>query len=51
MCHVDFTSAQLNDVGSALILLESLRGRITGVDYNSEAPRGAEAGNAAPGAR
>src|SRR5579864_8302777 len=36
--HVDFTSAQLNDVLKSLTLLDLSGGRITGVDYNSEAP-------------
>src|SRR5260221_11475041 len=36
--HVDFTSAQLNDVLNALTVLDLSGGRITGVDYNSEAP-------------
>jgi hypothetical protein len=36
--HVDFTSAQLNDVLKSLTILDLSGGRITGVDYNSEAP-------------
>jgi len=36
--HVDFTSAQLNDVLMSLTVLDLSGGRITGVDYNSEAP-------------
>jgi hypothetical protein len=36
--HIDFTSAQLNDVLMSLTVLDLSRGRITGVDYNSEAP-------------
>jgi Carboxypeptidase regulatory-like domain len=36
--HVDFTSAQLNDVLKSLTALDLSGGRITGVDYNSEAP-------------
>src|SRR5271169_5629677 len=36
--HVDFTSAQLNDVLKSLTVLDLAGGRITGVDYNSEAP-------------
>jgi hypothetical protein len=36
--HVDFTSAQLNDVLKSLTLLDLSGGRITGVNYNSEAP-------------
>src|ERR1700758_959350 len=36
--HIDFTSAQLNDVLKSLTLLDLAGGRITGVDYNSEAP-------------
>src|SRR6266404_1654324 len=36
--HVDFTSAQLNDVMKSLTVLDLSGGRITGVDYNSEAP-------------
>ena len=35
---VDFTSAQLNDVLKSLTVLDLSGGRITGVDYNSEAP-------------
>src|SRR5215467_6893682 len=35
---VDFTSAQLNDVLKSLTALDLSGGRITGVDYNSEAP-------------
>jgi hypothetical protein len=36
--NVDFTSAQLNDVLKSLTVLDLSGGRITGVDYNSEAP-------------
>src|SRR5260221_4895887 len=36
--HVDFTSAQLNDGLKSLTVLDLSGGRITGVDYNSEAP-------------
>src|SRR5258707_5311468 len=36
--QVDFTSAQLNDVLKSLTVLDLTGGRITGVDYNSEAP-------------
>jgi hypothetical protein len=36
--HVDFTSGQLNDVLKSLTVLDLSGGRITGVDYNSEAP-------------
>jgi len=36
--HVDFTSVQLNDVLKSLTVLDLSGGRITGVDYNSEAP-------------
>ena len=36
--HVDFTSAQLNDVLKSLTVLDLDGGRISGVDYNSEAP-------------
>jgi hypothetical protein len=36
--QVDFTSAQLNDVLKSLTVLDLSGGRITGVDYNSEAP-------------
>jgi hypothetical protein len=36
--HVDFTSAQLNDVLKSLTVLDLSGGRITAVDYNSEAP-------------
>jgi hypothetical protein len=36
--HIDFTSAQLNDVLKSLTVLDRSGGRITGVDYNSEAP-------------
>jgi len=36
--HIDFTSAQLNDVLESLTVLDLSGGRITGVDYNSEAP-------------
>ncbi len=36
--HVDFTSAQLNDVLKSLTVLDLSGGRVSGVDYNSEAP-------------
>ena len=36
--HIDFTSAQLNDVLKSLTVLDLSGGRITTVDYNSEAP-------------
>jgi hypothetical protein len=36
--HIDFTSAQLNDVLKSLTVLDLSGGRITGVNYNSEAP-------------
>jgi hypothetical protein len=36
--HIDFTSAQLNDVLKSLTVLDLSGGRITGVDYHSEAP-------------
>ena len=36
--HIDFTSAQLNDVLKSLTVLDLSGGRITAVDYNSEAP-------------
>ena len=36
--HVDFASAQLNDVLKSLTVLDLSGGRITSVDYNSEAP-------------
>lgn len=36
--HIDFTSGQLNDVLKSLTVLDLNGGRITGVDYNSEAP-------------
>src|SRR5262249_17139525 len=36
--HVDFTSAQLNDVLKSLTVLDLSGGIITGVGYNSEAP-------------
>src|SRR5271156_4766769 len=36
--HIDFTSAQLNDVLKSLTVLDLSGGRITGVDYNSEFP-------------
>jgi Carboxypeptidase regulatory-like domain len=36
--HIDFTSAQLNDVLKSITVLDLSGGRITGVDYNSEAP-------------
>ena len=35
---IDFTSGQLNDVLQSLTVLDLNGGRITGVDYNSEAP-------------
>jgi hypothetical protein len=35
---IDFTSSQLNDVLQSLTVLDLNGGRITGVDYNSEAP-------------
>lgn len=36
--HIDFTSSQLNDVLKSITVLDLSGGRITGVDYNSEAP-------------
>jgi len=36
--HVDFTTAQLNDVLKSLTVLDLGKGRITGVSYNSNAP-------------
>ncbi len=36
--HIDFTSAQLNDVLKSFTVLDLSGGRITGVEYNSEAP-------------
>jgi hypothetical protein len=36
--QIDFTRAQLNDVLKSLTVLDLSGGRITGVDYNSEAP-------------
>jgi hypothetical protein len=36
--HVDFSSGQLNDVLQSLTVLDLNGGRITGIDYNSEAP-------------
>ena len=36
--HVDFTTAQLNDVLKSLTVLDLGKGRITGVSYNSTAP-------------
>jgi hypothetical protein len=36
--RIDFTSAQLNDVLKSLTVLDLAGGRITAVDYNSEAP-------------
>ena len=36
--RIDFTSAQLNDVLKSLTVLDLAGGRITSVDYNSEAP-------------
>ncbi|MGH9773506.1 MAG: carboxypeptidase regulatory-like domain-containing protein [Candidatus Acidiferrales bacterium] len=38
--RIDFTSRQLNDVLKSLTILDLNGGRITGVDYNSEAPLG-----------
>jgi hypothetical protein len=38
--HIDFTSAQLNDVLKSLTVLDLDGGRISGVDYNSEASHG-----------
>ncbi|MFI5176627.1 MAG: hypothetical protein ACHQKY_17335, partial [Terriglobia bacterium] len=38
--RIDFTSAQLNDVLNSLTVLDLAGGRVTGVDYNSEAPLG-----------
>jgi len=35
---IDFTSSQLNDVLQSLTVLDLNGGRITGIDYNSEAP-------------
>jgi hypothetical protein len=37
--NVDFTTAQLNDVLKSLTVLDLGKGRITGVSYNSAAPR------------
>jgi hypothetical protein len=36
--RIDFTSAQLNDVLKSLTVLDLSGGRITGVEYNTEAP-------------
>src|ERR1700757_4755686 len=36
--HVDFTTAQLNDVLKSLTVLDLGKGRITSVSYNSTAP-------------
>jgi hypothetical protein len=36
--HIDFSSDQLNDVLGSLTVLDLNGGRITGIDYNSEAP-------------
>src|ERR1700740_2759964 len=36
--HIAFTSGQLNDVLKSLTVLDLSGGRITGVDYSSEAP-------------
>ena len=36
--RIDFTSSQLNDVLNSLTVLDLSGGRITGVNYNSEAP-------------
>ncbi|HKF52272.1 MAG TPA: hypothetical protein VKB26_08160, partial [Candidatus Acidoferrales bacterium] len=36
--RIDFTSGQLNDVLGSLTVLDLNGGRITGIDYNSEAP-------------
>ena len=36
--HVDFTTAQLNDVLKSLTVLDLGKGRITGVSFNSAAP-------------
>src|SRR5580693_7062073 len=36
--HIDFTSAQLNDFRKSLTVLDLSGGKISGVDYNSEAP-------------
>jgi hypothetical protein len=36
--HIDFTSGQLNDVLESLTVLDLSGGRVTGVNYNSEAP-------------
>ena len=36
--RIDFTSSQLNDVLQSLTVLDLNGGRITGIDYNSEAP-------------
>src|SRR5277367_962885 len=42
---IDFTSGQLNDVLQSLTLLDLNGGRITGVNYNSEAPLSQRLGN------
>ena len=49
--HIDFTSAQLNDVLKSLTVLDLNGGRITGVDYNSEAPHRSPPRHTAPRAR
>ncbi len=36
--RIDFTSSQLNDVLQSLTVLDLNGGRITGIDYDSEAP-------------
>ena len=36
--RIDFTSGQLNDVLQSLTVLDLNGGRITGIDYDSEAP-------------
>src|SRR6266404_820346 len=46
--HVDFTSAQLNDVLKSLAALDLSGGHIAGVDYNSEAPPRSPASHASP---
>ena len=42
---IDFTSGQLNDVLQSLTLLDLNCGRITGVNYNSQAPLSQRLGN------
>src|SRR6202521_2139112 len=37
--HIDFTSGQLNDALASLTVLDLNGGRISGVSYNSTAPR------------